>query len=240
MKLYLIPSLLGDEATVHQSLPLYNLEVLNGLKIFVVEDLRSARRFIKKCNPQADIDSLTFFLLNEHSSEKDLMELKAVLKQKNEIGLISEAGLPCVADPGSQLVQLAHVENYEIIPLIGPGSIYLALMASGFNGQNFAFNGYLPLEKKQRQEAIKNYENLAKKNKQTQIFIETPYRNNQLLEEILNTCKLETSVCIAHSISLPQQFIKTKTVLDWLKQKPELNKKPCIFLIYDTGNVKLN
>jgi 16S rRNA (cytidine1402-2'-O)-methyltransferase len=229
--LYLIPSPLGDEAPV-SVLPEFNRQVIKNLSHFVVEDLRTARRFLKKILPEINIDALSFYILNEHSSEGDIAALPKILLAGNDLGLISEAGLPCVADPGALLVNHAHEAGIKVIPLSGPSSIFLGLMASGFNGQNFAFPGYLPIDKRERIMKIKELEANAMNSGQTQIFIEAPYRNRQLMDALLETLHPYTKLCIAVNLTTPGEYIKTLTVEQWKKAGfPEINKKPAVFLV---------
>lgn len=228
--LYLIPTSLGDEAPV-SILAEYNLQVIKKLSHFVVEDLRTARRFLKKILPEINIDALTFYILNEHSSGDEIAALPKILLEGHDLGLLSEAGLPCVADPGASLVSHAHEEGIRVIPLSGPSSVFLALMASGFNGQNFAFSGYLPIDKRERVMKIKELEAKALQSGQTQIFIETPYRNRQLMDALLETLHPFTKLCIAVDITLPGEFIRTLEAGKWKKSGyPEINKKPAVFL----------
>jgi len=229
--LYLIPATLGD-TPVEQVLPQYNLQIISSLQYFIVENIRTARRFIKKVNPAAVIDDLTFLELNEHTKTEEISGFLAPLFAGNDMGVISEAGCPTVADPGADVVALAQQKNIKVTPLVGPSSILLALMASGFNGQNFAFAGYLPVNQTNRMRAIKNLESKVYSENQTQIFIETPYRNAQMLESLLSACNKSTKLCIAADITLASEFIATKTVSDWKQNLPDLNKKPCLFLIY--------
>ena len=199
--------------------------------VHIVENLRTARRHIKRLCPQKNIDNITFYPYGKHDSlnlEQDF--LPHILSGKN-VGLLSEAGLPCIADPGSEIVKYAHDFQINTVPLVGPSSIFLALLASGLNGQNFSFSGYLPIEKSKRIKTIKNLEDLAKKTKQTQIFMETPYRNHQLIEALLKTCRNNTKLCIASNITLPTENIKTKTIGEWKQTKINTHKKPTIFLI---------
>ncbi len=229
--LYLIPTSLGDEAPV-SILAEYNLQVIKKLSHFVVEDLRTARRFLKKILPEINIDSLTFYILNEHSSKDEIAALPKVLLEGHDLGLLSEAGLPCVADPGASLVSHAHEEGIRVIPLSGPSSVFLSLMASGFNGQNFAFSGYLPIDKRERVMKIKELEAKALQSGQTQIFIETPYRNRQMMDALLETLHPFTKLCIAVDITLPGEFIRTMEAGKWKKSGyPEINKKPAVFLL---------
>ncbi|MDL2290377.1 SAM-dependent methyltransferase [Paludibacteraceae bacterium OttesenSCG-928-F17] len=230
-KLFLIPTSLG-ESPFEKLFPVYNTEVINGLKHFIVEDLRSARRFLKKVNSSIIIDELTFFELNQHTHSEEISSFLKPLQDGFDMGIISEAGCPAVADPGADVVALAQNKNFEVIPLVGPSSILLALMGSGFNGQSFAFNGYLPVQPNERIKALKKLEGRVYSENQTQLFIETPYRNMKMLEDILNHCQPNTLLCIAADITLETEFIKTKTVKEWKKKTPDLNKRPCIFLLY--------
>lgn len=231
--LYLIPNTLGD-TELEKILPSYNLEIVKNIRHFIVEDLRNARRFLSKVGWKGRIDELSFYLLNEHSRLEDIQQHLKIAESGVDIGLLSDAGTPCVADPGADIVAMAHQKKIKVIPLIGPSSILLSLMASGFNGQNFAFIGYLPREKNQREKAIKQLESKVFKENQTQIFIETPYRNNQMFESLLQTCSHQTKVCIARDITLEEELIISKNIADWKKQKalPDLHKRNTIFLIY--------
>lgn len=229
--LYLIPTSLG-ESSFNRILPAYNTEIINHLKYFIVEDVRTARRFLKKANPAIEIDTLTFFILNQHTTLEELSEFLHPMFEGNNMGIISEAGCPAIADPGADIVAMAQKNNFKVVPLIGPSSILLSLMASGFNGQSFAFVGYLPIQPVERTKMLRKLETRAYSENQSQIFIETPYRNMKMLEDILQTCQLQTQLCIAVDITLDTEFIKTKTIKDWKSQIPDLNKRPCIFLIY--------
>jgi len=229
--LYLIPTLLGD-SPVDDVLPASLKNILGNIKHFVVEDLRTARRFLKKLDKSTDIDSLSFYLLNEHSTSLEIAELINPLKEGQDLGLMSEAGTPCVADPGASLVSLAHENNIRIIPLSGPSSITLALMASGFNGQNFVFHGYLPVDNRSRATAIRKLEQDAYHKDQTQIFIETPYRNTKMFESIMVNCKPGTRLCLAANLTTADEMIKTLPVAKWKKNPPAINKQPAVFLIY--------
>ena len=230
-KLYLIPTTLGD-TSLELVLPQYNLLIISRLKYFIVENIRTARRFIKKANPAAVIDDLTFFELNEHTKAEEISGFLVPLLAGNDMGVISEAGCPAIADPGADVVALAQQKNISVTPLVGPSSILMALMASGFNGQNFAFVGYLPVNQTERIRAIKNLESKVYAENQTQMFIETPYRNAKLLESLLSVCNKNTKLCIAADITLESEFIVTKTISDWKHKLPDLNKRPCLFLIY--------
>ena len=230
-KLYLIPSTIG-ESPVDMVIPTYNCEVINKIDIYIVEEIRTARRFLKKAGLIKPIDELTFFVLNEHSKPEEIDNyLDAINKGKN-IGLLSEAGVPCIADPGADIVRIAQQKSIEVVPLVGPSSILLALMASGFNGQQFTFLGYLPVDKNLRINKIKEIERNVFQKNETQIFIETPYRNNQLIESLLQTCRNETLLCIATDITLKTAFIKTKTIAAWKKTIPDFHKKTTVFLLY--------
>ena len=229
-KLYLIPTILG-EGTQEATLPSTILKAIKEIDVFIVENLRTARRHIRKLDREKNIDATTFYSYGKYDTlnlEQDF--LPHILSGQN-VGLLSEAGLPCVADPGSKIVAYAHDFQIDVVPFVGPSSILLALMASGLNGQNFAFTGYLPIDKAERTKIIKQLEELVKKTGQTQIFMETPYRNNQLIETLLKTCSNNTKLCTASDITLPTENIKTKTIAEWKQTKINLDKKPTIFLI---------
>ncbi len=231
-KLYLFPATLGD-SPIDRSLPTYHLHLLKDIKFFIVEDLRTARRFLKKASPEINIDDRTFNLLNEHTPEEDIMPLLDPALEGNNLVLLSEAGLPCVADPGAALVKLAHEAGIRVVPLVGPSSVFLALMASGMNGQHFVFHGYLPIDKRERANRIRQIESEAWQKDQTQIIIETPYRNNQLFEAILQTCKDDTVLCLAVNLTMDDEFISSQTVKGWKRnQPPDFHKKPAVFLLY--------
>lgn len=227
-KLFLVPIPIADGAlhTLSEEIKTTTL----GLKYYCVENIRTARRFLKSIHPQIVIDDLQFSEIDKHNGP-DIKTLTEWLKKGYDVGVMSEAGCPGIADPGSVLVKKAHEVNAEIIPLTGPNSIVLALMASGLNGQSFAFHGYLPLKEPARSNRIKELEQLSAKEKQTQIFIETPYRNNPMLEELLKHCRNSTQLCIAQDITAQQAFIKTKTIYDWKQNKPTLVKAPAVFLL---------
>lgn len=231
--LYLIPVTLG-ETEINQVLPSYNHDVIVNIKHFIVENIRSARRFLKKVEKSIDIDELTFYELNRHTDRKIIGEyLEPLLKQGCPIGIISEAGCPAIADPGADVVAIAQTKKLRVIPLVGPSSIIMSVMASGFNGQSFAFNGYLPVEVPQRIKALKKLENKIYNEDQTQLFIETPYRNAKMIETILSALRPQTKLCIAAGITCAEEYIKTRTVEQWKKEKiPEIGKVPCIFLLY--------
>lgn len=228
--LYLIPSPLGDNDPA-EVIPASVLELIPTLSHFFVEELRTARRYLSKTGLKGHIDSLSLYELNEHTGSAEIEEYIKVLLDGNNAGLISEAGLPAIADPGSSLVALAHKHNIKVIPLSGPSSIVLSLIASGMNGQNFAFNGYLPVKPEERKSKIKQIEKLSLTSGQSQIIIETPYRNNSLFEDIIKICHSTTRLAVAANITLPDAFIKTKTIEEWKKEKLDLNKKPCVFIL---------
>lgn len=229
--LYLIPVLLGETA-IDQVIPNYNKEVVSELKFFIVENIRTARRFLKKCDPDIDIDSLTFYELNKHTEQKDIFDFLNPMKLGESIGVMSEAGCPGVADPGADVVAIAQQRGYKVMPLVGPSSMLMAIMASGFNGQSFAFEGYLPINSNERISKLKQLEARSYKENQTQLFIETPYRNQKLAEDILQHCKPQTLLCIATNISCEDEQITTKSIKAWKSKLPDLNKKPTVFLIY--------
>ncbi len=230
--LYLIPVTLG-ETEIRNVLPDYNHDAIVGIKHFIVENIRSARRFLKKVEKSIDIDQLTFYELNRHTDRKIIGEYLKPLEQGLAVGIISEAGCPAIADPGADVVALAQSRGFKVVPLVGPSSIIMSLMASGFNGQSFAFNGYLPVDLAGRVKALKKLENKVYNEDQSQIFIETPYRNSKMLETMLGALRPNTKICVAAGITTEQEFIVTKTVEKWKKSKmPDFEKVPCVFLIY--------
>lgn len=229
-KLYLIPTTLGDENPYHV-LPSDIKPIILSCSHFVVEDERTARRFLKKIDPEINIDSLVMNELNKRTRHDEMNGYIDPALEGANIGVISEAGCPGVADPGADVVALAHRRNVDVVPLVGPSSILLSLMASGFNGQSFAFSGYLPVKFPQRGKHIKNLEYRLYHENQTQIFIETPYRNNQLMVDLVRQLDERTKICVACDITLETEYIKTKTVAEWKKELPELHKRPAIFLI---------
>ena len=229
--LYVIPDTLG-ETPLDQVLPAYNTEVILSIRHFIVEDVRSARRFLKRVNREIDIDALTFYPLNKHTSPEAVSGYLKPLEQGASMGVISEAGCPAVADPGADVVAMAQRKGLEVVPLVGPSSIILSVMASGFNGQSFAFNGYLPVEPDERVKRLKVLEQRAYNEHQTQLFIETPYRNNKMVEEILRTCRPGTRLCIAANLTCEDAYVHTQTVKEWQGHVPDLSKRPCIFLLY--------
>ena len=225
---YLIPSLLHEEGL--QSIPSYITGIIKQCKVFFVENERTARRYLKKLTKEIVIDDYEWFTMANDNETVDSFRKK--IKEQKTIGIISEAGCPGIVDPGQQLVAIAHEMNVEVKPLVGPNSILLALMASGMNGQQFRFVGYLPIKDPERNKAIKELESESAKKNCTQIFIETPYRNNQLTETILKSCKPSTQLCIAVDITAPTEWIKTKPIAEWQKNKPDIHKRPGIFLLY--------
>ena len=224
---YLIPSLLDDEAT--RTIPLYLVDAVKDCQVLFVENERTARRFLKKISKEIVIDNYEWFVVSDTSKVSDTFSKK--ITDGKTIGIISEAGCPGVADPGQELVAIAHEMDAEIRPLVGPNSILLALMASGMNGQQFQFVGYLPINEHERIKAIKDLESESKKKNCTQIFIETPYRNNQLVESVIKTCKAATRFCIAVDLTGKSEWIKTKRIDEWRKEKIEVHKRPAIFLL---------
>ena len=229
--LYLIPVLLGDTA-LERVLPAYNQEVVRGIRHFIVEDVRSARRFLKKVDKDFDIDGSQFYPLNKHTSPEEISGYLKPLEEGHSMGVISEAGCPAVADPGADVVALAQRKHLQVVPLVGPSSIILSVMGAGLNGQSFAFNGYLPIETAERAKKLKLLEQRAYTEHQTQLFIETPYRNNKMVEDILANCHPQTRLCIAANITCEDEYIVTRTLKEWRGHVPDLSKQPCIFLIY--------
>lgn len=229
--LYLFPTTLGD-SSLSSVIPDMNIHLLAEIRYFIVEDVRTARRFIRKCLPGSVIEELTFYTLNQHTPASDVATFLQPLKEGKDVGILSEAGCPAIADPGADVVALAQQLNIRVVPLVGPSSILLALMASGFNGQSFAFNGYLPVQQTDKQKALKKYENRILHDHQSQIFIETPYRNSKTLSDMLMYCESEIKLCIAADITLSTEFIVTRTIREWKSKLPDLNKRPAIFILY--------
>ena len=229
-KLYLIPTRLGDNAPL-EVLPISIKRIIENVDYYIVENEKSARRFIKKISSGKSQPSLKINIFNKFTDENELPSyLNACLEGKH-VGLLSEAGCPAIADPGAEIVKIAHQKEIQVVPLVGPSSILLALMSSGMNGQNFAFNGYLPIDKSERKSSLKRLERLSFDKKQTQIFIETPYRNNNMLEDICVALGDGTRICVACDITLPTEYIKTKTVNEWKHITVDLHKRPSIFII---------
>ena len=229
-KLYLIPTTLGDNAPM-EVLPITVKQTIEFCNFFIVENEKTARRFIKKICPEKSQPDLNLFVLNKFTSVEEISHYLNPCKAGENIGIISEAGCPGIADPGAEIVALAHQQNIEVIPLVGPSSILLSVMASGLNGQSFAFNGYLPIDKNERKNTLKRLERRAKEEKQTQVFIETPFRNEALFQEMLQTLESSTKLCIACDITLSTQYIRTFTISVWKKQTISLHKRPTIFVI---------
>ena len=229
-KLYLIPSPLGDNDPA-EVIPQPVLDSLRGFRTFVVEEIRTARRYLSKAGLKGTIGELEFHELNEHTEQSTVEGYLKLFDNGNDVALISEAGLPAVADPGAQLVALAHRHGIEVVPAVGPSSLMMSLMASGLNGQSFAFCGYIPAKTEERKSKLKLLEKISGQLKQTQIMIETPYRNDSLLKDILSTCSPSTRLCIAANITMPDAYIKTKTVSQWKKENLMIGKRPCVFLI---------
>ena len=230
--LYLIPTVLSDSAPLENVLPSGNAAVVVRLKHFIVENVRTARRFLKRVDREIDIDSLTFYELNQHTDAMQIGSFVQPLQQGFDMGVISEAGCPAVADPGADVVAVAQKMGARVVPMVGPSSILMSLMASGFNGQSFAFNGYLPIEKNERTQTLRRLEQRIYAENQTQIFIETPYRNQQMVEELCRTLRPQTKLCIARDITGDGESIRTRTLAEWKKSLPEIGKVPCIFLIF--------
>ncbi len=230
-KLYLIPTTLGDTSAL-EVMPISVKKVVELIDTYIVENEKTARRSIKAIHSGKSQPSLHLHLLNKYT---DITEIPSFLEPclaGESVGLLSEAGVPGVADPGAEVVKIAHQKGIQVVPLVGPSSILMAMMASGMNGQNFAFNGYLPIDAKQRKQELKRLEHLSAEQGQTQLFIETPYRNNKMLEDIVNTLHPETQVCIACDITLPTEYIITKSASFWKTNAPDLHKRPAIFIIH--------
>ncbi len=231
-KLYLIPTFLGATKAEYV-LPQGTLEIVRNLRYFVVENVRTARRMLSKMNMPCAIDELAFVELDKHDKmHPDLMTYLGAAMEGHDVGLMSEAGTPCVADPGALIVELAHQTGIKVVPLTGPNAMILALMASGFNGQSFCFHGYLPIKSHERVSAIRNLERRSSMNDETQMFIETPFRNNAMIEEIIKTCHPNTMLCVACNITTNEEEIVSKPVSEWKKIKKDWNKKPAVFLLY--------
>jgi 16S rRNA (cytidine1402-2'-O)-methyltransferase len=222
--------MLGDTLP-GQVLPQSNLQIINKLDTFIVEELRTARRFLIKCGYDKPIDDTRFFIVNEHTPD---LEIPSIFDSagNSDIGLLSEAGIPAVADPGAGVVREAYAREYKVVPLTGPSSLMLAMMASGLNGQSFAFNGYLPVKNPERNERIRTIEKRSETERQSQIFIETPYRNNQLIASLIETCRPNTRLCIAVNLTCENEWIMTRTIRDWkLTPPPDLKKQPAVFVL---------
>lgn len=229
-KLYLIPSPLGENDPA-EVIPSYVLDLLKNINHYVVEEFRTVRRYLSRAGLKGSIEKLLMYELNEHTPQAQIEGYVKVLLEGNDVGLISEAGLPAVADPGAQLVALAHAYGIEVCPLVGPSSLMLALMGSGLNGQCFAFTGYLPVKPDERKAKIKLIEKVSSQLSQSQIMIETPYRNGQLFADLLAVCSSKTRICVAADITLPTQTILTKSIAAWKKSPIEIGKRPCVFIL---------
>lgn len=228
--LYLIPNLLSDSPW-QQVLPAYNIEIIRNIKFFIVEDVRTTRRFLKKLIPEINIDELIFAPLNKHTSEADNILYIDDLERIGCAGIISEAGCPGIADPGAEVIALAHQKGIKVVPLVGPSSILMALISSGMNGQSFAFSGYLPIKSHERAKRIQQLEKLIITHNQTQIFMETPYRANAMLNDLLKTCNSNTKLCIAADITSENEWIVTQTIAQWRNHTPDLEKRLVIFVL---------
>ncbi|UCE93117.1 MAG: SAM-dependent methyltransferase [Flavobacteriaceae bacterium] len=230
-KLYLIPTTLGDNEPL-EVLPISVKKRVENIDFFIVENEKSARRFIKKITPRKSQPALRLSLLDKYTSDFESKTFLDPCFQGINVGLLSEAGVPAIADPGANIVMLAHQKKIEVVPMVGPSSIILAMMGSGLNGQNFAFNGYLPIEKVDRKKKIKELERLSKQNNQTQIFIETPYRNQKLFNEFKAALTPSTFLCVAVDLTLSSEYIKTLTIKEWRNESIDLHKRPCIFIYH--------
>ena len=232
-KLYLIPTTLG-ECDPNEVLPQSVKRVLDFIEDYIVENEKTARKFIKSVAPEKIQANLRLYPLNKHTEISEYSKMIQPCLEGNNVGLMSEAGCPGVADPGAVIVKLAHEKGIQVVPLVGPSSILLAMMGSGMNGQSFAFNGYLPIDKLDKKTALKNYEKLSFDKNQSQLFIETPYRNNKLLEDLLQTLQPNTHLCVATDLTLSTEYIKTLKVMDWKKTSVDLHNRPTIFIIHKT------
>lgn len=229
-KLYLIPTRLGDNPPL-EVLPISIKKIIEQIDNYIVENEKTARRFIKRVSPNKSQPSLKLQILNKYTTEAERNTYLNICLEGISVGILSEAGCPAIADPGADIVSLAHQMDIQVVPLVGPSSIILALMGSGMNGQSFTFNGYLPIDKSERKSKLKTLERLSSEHNQSQIFIETPYRNMKMLEDLANTLHPNTRVCVACDITLPTEFIKTKAAKDWKHNKEDLHKRPAIFII---------
>lgn len=228
--LYLIPITLG-ESELESVIPVSHREIILSISHFIVENVRTARRFLKKVEREINIDELQFYELNKHTDKNQLHSYLEPIGNGHPVGIMSEAGCPGVADPGADVVRIAHEKNIRVVPLVGPSSILLAMMASGMNGQNFAFNGYLPIKKNEKAQQICLLEKRIYTENQSQLFIEAPYRNLQLLDDLLQNCQPHTKLCIACDLTLETEFIKTQTIGAWKKSIPDIQKRPTIFVL---------
>ncbi len=230
--LYLFPVTLGNNEGILQVIPAFNLEILHSIRVFIVENIRTARRFIKKSGHPLPIEDMQFYELNKHTLAEAVDTFLKPAERGEDMGVLSEAGTPAVADPGAVVVAMAHSKGIRVVPLVGPNSIILALMASGFNGQQFCFHGYLPIETQLRIKKIRELEQEVWRRSISQRFIETPYRNNKMLESLIKTCKPQTLLCIASDLTLSTEKIITKNIAGWKKETADFNKKPAVFILY--------
>lgn len=230
-KLYLIPTTLGD-CDPNDVLPLSISRVINFIDDFIVENEKTGRKSIKTTNPDKIQATLHIKILNKHTEKSEHLTMIQPCFEGKNVGLLSEAGCPGIADPGAVITKLAHEKGIQVVPLVGPSSIFLALMASGMNGQNFAFNGYIPIDKSEKRSALRALEKISLDKNQSQIFMETPYRNNKMLEDILSSLQPHTMLCLATDITLPTEYIKTYTVAQWKKITIDLHNRPCIFIVH--------
>lgn len=229
--LFLIPVPLADNSA-EKVLTTYQFDLINNISIYIVENEKTARHWLKRMHLKTPQSELLIHSYGKHSEKNELKSYFNELEGGKDVGLMSEAGCPAIADPGSDIVAEAHRRGIKVVPMVGPSSILLALMASGFNGQSFTFHGYLPIDKALRSKRIKELENIAERHSQTQIFIETPFRNNQILEDILKTCNPRTRLCVACNVTAEDEQIISQPIEQWRKKKPDFHKKPAIFLIY--------
>ena len=228
--LYLIPTTLG-ESEAKNLIPKYVIDILNNIEFLIVENIRTTRRYLVSLGLKERIDKIEFFVLNKHTKAEELSDFLQPIFNGKDVGIISEAGCPGIADPGASVVEIAHKKGIKVVPMIGPSSILLALIASGMNGQSFSFSGYLPVKKPERIKKLKMLENRSFQEKQSQIFMETPFRNMEMLNDILKTCNPNTMLSIAADISLKSEFIQTKKISDWKLKLPDLHKRPTIFIL---------
>lgn len=228
--LYLLPTPLSD-GELSDVLPKKEMDIIAGLDCFVVEELRTARRFLSAAGKRGQVESLELHELNEHTTPQEISALADIFDGGRSVGLLSEAGLPAVADPGAALVEICHRRGIKVVPLVGPSSLMMALMSSGLNGQSFAFRGYLPAKTAERRKVLQEIEKLSARLRQSQIFIETPYRNDSMLSDILECCNGNTRICIAANITAPDEYIRTLTVAQWKKEKTDIGKRPCVFIL---------
>jgi 16S rRNA (cytidine1402-2'-O)-methyltransferase len=231
-KLYLIPVMMGEDSNPKDVLPEAVVKTIEMIDYYIVENEKTARKHIKKILPEKKQPTLHISILNKHTDALEHNRMLEPCLSGINVGLMSEAGCPAVADPGAVIAKIAHQKGIQVVPLVGPSSILMAMMASGFNGQSFAFNGYLPIDKSDKKSALKNFEKISMDRNQSQIFIETPYRNNKLFEDLIQLLSADTYLCIATDITLPTEYIKTKRISEWKKSKIDLHNRPTIFVIH--------